>query len=190
MTAGYWGMAAGCINLGVIVSGFSSVEGNVFNQRDDEESSRKRKRDNDGTIQGEEEEDVEDGDRGIKLIKLKPTSAIQKIEVFSNPDHDDSDERSNAIVASISAALEVRDDTNHGNNEDEIANDSNAHSTMYVIRRGNSWNAARSPDDVKVLSRLNGLFDDDHTLPDVGIPEEGDSQNHDLGYVFGLLQHM
>ncbi|RUP45026.1 hypothetical protein BC936DRAFT_148705 [Jimgerdemannia flammicorona] len=40
--------------------------------------------------------------------------------------------------------------------------------------------------------RGQGLFDDDddHILPDVGIPEEGDAQNHDVGYVFGLLQHM
>ncbi|RUP51570.1 hypothetical protein BC936DRAFT_147315, partial [Jimgerdemannia flammicorona] len=32
--------------------------------------------------------------------------------------------------------------------------------------------------------RDQGLFDDDkdHILPDVGIPEEGDAQNHDVGY--------
>ncbi|RUS13484.1 hypothetical protein BC937DRAFT_95246 [Endogone sp. FLAS-F59071] len=40
--------------------------------------------------------------------------------------------------------------------------------------------------------RDQGLFDDDddHTLPDVGIPEDGDAQNHDVGYIFGLLQHI
>ncbi|RUS16055.1 hypothetical protein BC937DRAFT_91650, partial [Endogone sp. FLAS-F59071] len=74
----------------------------------------KRKRDDELTMllpsrreDGKEEEDVKDGN-----------------QEFLNPGSDD--RKSNTIVASTSATLEVGDDTDHGNNKDEIVNDSNA----------------------------------------------------------------